>query len=130
VYASPAVDVIKMFSIVTPDNDGNIPETELIMFYHKEFVEALKMFGYMKQPPSLLDLNVEIMRHGAVKVINQISFFPYKFLDWKNVDLNELFLSSDDPEQVLRSKMKLYENPIVERLLKEGLTEWAAKGWI
>jgi hypothetical protein len=99
------------------------------MYYHKEFVEALKSFGYMKTPPSLLDLNVELMKRGSVYVLYQITYMPYQHIDWSQLDVNT-FLGDSNPEDSLKSKMKLFENPKVQQLLKDGLKEWITKGWL
>lgn len=39
---------------------------ELIKLYHDAFVGTLTKLGFMKTPPSLLDLNMELLRNGAL----------------------------------------------------------------
>lgn len=39
---------------------------ELIKLYHDEFVGTLAKLGYLKTPPSLLDLNIELLKNGAM----------------------------------------------------------------
>lgn len=117
-----------MMSMVKRNEDGELPESEIIMFYHEEFVKALKMFGFMKPPPTLLDLNVELMRHGAMEVIMTIAFLPFSYVDWSKLQVEDL-IGSGDPEKDFQMKMKMFEHPIVEKLLKEGLKKWVAKGF-
>lgn len=97
------------------------------MTYHEEFVKALKVFGYKSSPPSLLDLNVELLRHGAIETILLICFLPFSFIDWKNFQAEDFILNDSEKSRDL--KKKLYENPMVKKLLQREMRSWIFKGW-
>lgn len=78
---SPVVDLSYAFSIIQRPDKGNLNNNELLMYYHQEFVNALKQFGFIKLPPSLLDLNVELLQHGAINIIIWLCFLPFSFVD-------------------------------------------------
>lgn len=53
-----------MLYMVASENVRNLYRNELIQFYYKEFVQTLDKIGYLKQPPTLLDLHLELLKHG------------------------------------------------------------------
>jgi hypothetical protein len=117
-----------MFGIIKRDADGNIPSEEIVMFYHQEFIKALKSFGYLKPPPSLLDLNIELLRHGAVNVLLMICFIPFSFVDWNTMTAEDIM--GNDSDRAKNFKKKLYEHPICKKLLQNEMKTWVHKGWI
>ena len=114
-----------MFGIVNRDKDGEIPTSDLVMFYHEEFVKALKTFGYMSSPPSLLDLNIELLKHGAMNMLTMICFLPFSFIDWSTFKVEDM-IGNDTKD----FKIKMYDHPIVKRLLQREMQSWIHKGWI
>jgi hypothetical protein len=114
--------------MVKRDEDGELPAEELIMLYHQEFVKALKLFGYMKSPPTLLDLNVELLKHGAIACLTSICFVPFAFIDWSKTTVEDMM--GDDSDRNKNFKISLYEHPIVKKLLKRELKSWLHKGWL
>ena len=98
------------------------------MYYHQEFVNALKQFGFKKSPPSLLDLNVELLQHGAINTIIWLCFLPFQFIDLSNVDPKDIM--GDDHERTHNFKKTLYDNPIYKDLILNEINSWIAKGWL
>lgn len=117
-----------MFSVVKRDEEGNLPAEELIMFYHQEFVKTLKTFGYLKSPPSLLDVNVELLKHGAMSVLLSICFIPFNFVDWENMTAEDML--GNDSERSRNFKKSLYEHPVCKMLLQKEMKSWIHKGWL
>lgn len=109
--------------------DLPVPQEEVIMFYHNEFVAALKKFGYMKSPPSLLDLNVELLKHGAIGMFMDIAFVPFMFVDWDTMKVEDV-MALDDKGNIFQSRIKMMQNPICEKILKDGLKTWITKGFL
>lgn len=100
------------------------------MHYHEEFVSALKLFGYLGQPPTLLDLNVEILKHSAFVMILKIVFVPFYFVDWSEMVADDIMGIEGSREQSYKLKLKILQNPLCQQLLKEGLKTWTAKGYL
>jgi hypothetical protein len=100
---------------------------ELIAFYHQQLVAALKSIGYMKAPPTLLDLNVELLKHGAMNIAIWINFFPFLFIDWNTMSVDDMM--GDDSERSRNFKKNLYNSPSLKKLLQKEMKAWAHKGW-
>lgn len=64
-WASPAIDLnFALYAMVSPEARGR--RGELIRIYHNQFISTLQQLGYLKAIPSLLDLQVELLRNGLI----------------------------------------------------------------
>lgn len=127
VYCSPAIDIGYISAITKYDETNGFPEEEIILFYHEEFVKALRAFGYLKSPPTLLDLNVEILKYSQASMLIQIVFFPLLFGD--DVDADELVVP-DDKEKSFELRKKILNSPKCEKMFKKLLKSWRQKGYL
>ncbi|KAG5668114.1 hypothetical protein PVAND_016067 [Polypedilum vanderplanki] len=90
IYATPAVDLsYALYNFVSDDNRENRYD-ELLKVYHEQFVEALKKFGYIKAPPTLLDLQVEMMKNGNVQVLLGVCFYPFLLFDFSTLTAEDV----------------------------------------
>jgi len=94
-----------------------------LSIYHKQFVEALKKFGYLKQPPTLLDLQVEILRNGHLQATNFMHMFPLSIMDLKDFKGDGM----DTGFHVMM--MKAYKNENYKKILKRNLKRFLDKGF-
>lgn len=117
----------QLVGVVRRGNNSE-PVEELIMLYHQKFVESLKNFGYMKTPPTLLDVNIEVLKHGAAGILSSLFFTPFEFIDWSNIALEDLY--SNDQEESRKKKIATFNHPKCQALLKKDLKSWVHKGWL
>lgn len=115
-----------MMGVVKIDNNPD-QKAELIVFYHQELVKALKSIGYMGTMPSLLDINIELLKHGAMNVSIWINFFPFLFVDWNKLSVDELM--ANDSEKSRHFRKSLYNMPVLKSLLQHEMKQWMLKGW-
>lgn len=111
-----------MFDLVKRDESGELPSEEIIMFYHQQFVDALKAFGFTKSPPSLMELNDELSTHGALQVLRSIFLMPTGFVDQVEI-----------PVEGVRSSnyaRLLYNYPRCKMIMQKLLKSWVEKGWL
>jgi len=96
---------------------------EFLATYHEQFAEALKKFGYLKKSPSLLDIQVEMMKNGNLQVQMNLFTFPYLIID----------VSSFTPEDYAAGprmiKMKAFQNDRFKKVMKEALPIFLRKGF-
>lgn len=113
--------------IVKFDNTNDTIQEELIVFYHQELVNALKSIGYMRNPPSLVDINVELLKHGAMNIAIWINFFPFMFIDWETMSADDMM--GTDTEKSRKFKKNLYNSPVLRAHLQREMKSWMYKGW-
>lgn len=99
---------------------------EFITTYHQQFVEALKKFGYLKAPPSLIDLNVELLRNGTLEVLVATCMCMLFYFDFSNVTAADM----DMGEGTKEAKRRIYRNPDFEKLIKAELPRFLHNGII
>lgn len=127
VYASPAVDIfMALYGSMTLKNRKTY-RNEIILFYYETFVSCLRRFGYVKEPPTLLDLNVELTRNGALGAQLCICYLPYLLAEWSKIDSNVMYAVNDDTES---SKRSLYLDAKFGEVIKEEFEEFFFKGYI
>jgi hypothetical protein len=90
-------------------------------------VSSLKKFGYEKEPPTLLDLNVELTRNGALGAQLCICYVPYLLAEWDKIDSNVMYNVNDDTES---SKRSLYLSEKFAEVVKEDFEDFFFKGYI
>lgn len=49
-------------------------KTELILFYYNELVDTLRKMGYLSAPPTLLELQMELLQNGFLGEFDENSF--------------------------------------------------------
>ena len=65
VWATPAIDLIfALYGMV--GHEARERRNDLIRAYHARFAKVLKLVGTTRRIPSLLDVQVELLRHGVL----------------------------------------------------------------
>lgn len=106
IYATPAIDLIyALYYFVSAENRQN-HRAEFIAVYHKQFVESLKTFGYLKAPPSLIDLQVELLRNGNLEVLVSICMSIFFYFDFTTMTAEDM----DMGEGSKRAKRQMYRD--------------------
>ncbi|XP_070498826.1 uncharacterized protein [Chironomus tepperi] len=90
VYATPAIDICYFLYNFVNDEDRIVRFNEILAIYHSQFVESLKTFGYLKQPPSLLDLQIEMLKSGHLQVQCAMLLYPLMILDMTTLTSDDL----------------------------------------
>jgi hypothetical protein len=127
IYASPAVDIfMALYGSMTLENRRQHRD-EIILYYHETFVESLRKFGYKKQPPTLLDLNVELTRCGPLGAQLCICYLPYLLTEFDKLDSDMMYSVNDDTES---SKRRLYLRKEFAEVIKAEFEEFFYKGFI
>lgn len=124
-FATPAVDLIYSLYFDLSAKNRQINRSDFIRYYYEEFCKALKSYGYWKAPPTLLDLNIEIIKTGALEAVILICFLPFMFIDWTAVTPEDFL-----PQNLDNFKRKSYQNPEYQKLLKSELKRLFHQGSI
>lgn len=99
---------------------------EFICSYYNQFITSLKQFGYMRAPPSLIDLQVELLRNGSLEVLlavcNSIVFY---------YDLTTLTAEDfDGGEGTKKFFQRVYSVPEFKAILEHELPRFLHNGFI
>jgi hypothetical protein len=127
VWCSPVVDLTFMMGLFKFSDNYSDLKADMVAFYHQELVNALKFIGYMKIPPSLLDVNIELLKHGSMNIAIWINFFPFLFIDWDKVSVDDMM--ANDSEKSRNFKKNLFNSPVLRSYLQSEMKQWMLKGW-
>lgn len=125
-YASPAIDLIYALYNFTSAYNRQNRRDELIAHYHSQFVETLKSFGYMKAPPSLLDVQVELLKNGCLEVIMLLITLTIFYIDLTK------FKPEDFANEELCKKMNsdIYNTPALKEIIQKELPRFFYCGFV
>lgn len=126
IYATPAIDLIyALYYFVSAENRQK-HRAELIATYHQQFVASLKLFGYLKTPPSLIDLQIELLRNGALEVLVAICMTIFFYFDFTSMAPEDM----DMGEGTKRAKRRMYENEEFKEIIRNELPRFLHNGFI
>ncbi|CAO1441807.1 unnamed protein product [Diamesa serratosioi] len=127
ICATPAIDLIyAMYFMLSSENRINHRD-EFIATYHNEYVATLKKLGSLKAPPSLTDLQVELMRNGALEPMIAICMTLAFYIDFSTLTPADF---DADPETQDRLKKRLYNNPDFKAMIDQEMPRFLTKGFI
>lgn len=126
VFASPCVDLYYAFYNSISDENRRTRRDEIIHDYHLEFASSLKRFGYIGKVPSLLDLQMDLIKHGQMEVLKCIAFKIFFYIDAANAQNDEVIGSSESKN----IKIKIFNDPRYQNFIKAELPRLARMGFL
>ncbi|XP_055688311.1 uncharacterized protein LOC129792918 [Lutzomyia longipalpis] len=125
-YTSPAID-LNYFIFTSCQKDIKLAKMDyLVQYYHTNLVSSLKLLNSTTKPPTLLDLQIEMLRKMFFGVTTVLGTFAICVADASDESEMETFMRTD--EKANEFKMKVYTNPRFVDALKELVPFFEAKG--
>lgn len=126
VHATPAIDLIYALYFFVSAGNRQKHRADIIATYHRQFVESLKKFGYLKAPPSLIDLQVELLRNGNLEVLVAICMSVFFLFDISTMTAEDM----DMGEGTKRAKRRMYQSPVFREIIMKELPRFLFNGFI
>lgn len=126
VLASPCVDLYYALYNAISDENRRTRRDEIIHDYHLEFTKSLKGFGYIGKIPSLLDLQMDLVKHGQMEVLKCIAFKIFFYIDAANAQNDEVIGSSESKD----IKVKIFNDPRYQNFIKAELPRLVRMGFL
>lgn len=126
VLASPCVDLFYALYNHISDENRRARRPEIIHIYHTEFTNTLKCLGYIGKIPSLLDLQMDLVKHGQMEVMKCICF---KMFFWSDAADAQVFgvIGSPDSKMI---KTLIYNDPRFKNFIKIELPRLVQMGFL
>lgn len=99
---------------------------EMIAEYHKHFKSTLTQLGFLGKCPSLLDLQVEILRCGPLEPFLVFEFMIFFEINDKEIDFNKLV----DPKEGNELRKQVLNTPRLKDYLMKFIPRFVHKGFI
>ncbi|GAB0088785.1 hypothetical protein DMENIID0001_032490 [Sergentomyia squamirostris] len=123
-WGSPAMDLYYILYAIS-NNDARDRRGEILSIYHQTFCEYLQRLGCLKKPFSLLDLNIEILKRGAMEVMWGICGMPMMCMDLSKLDLESIINAGG---AMVDMRQLMFKNETVVEAMKKILPDLLHKG--
>lgn len=78
-WGTPAIDVLYLLDLIVDNDTKKAHRNRIVYEYHHHFATVLAKLGYMGKIPSLVDLQMELLRMGFLEVMHVVVFEKFKF---------------------------------------------------
>uniref|UniRef100_A0A182S765 CHK domain-containing protein n=1 Tax=Anopheles maculatus TaxID=74869 RepID=A0A182S765_9DIPT len=130
VLGSPIIDLVYFLASSPAYDVQEKHRDELVYIYHETLVLLLQKMGYMKAVPSLLELQVELLKHGALQVIYALTVSPFlRTKDAHNTPPMQPTLYNANQSANVKQVLRAHAPSIVAQLKAYemvGLLDWGA----
>uniref|UniRef100_A0A182N4H1 CHK domain-containing protein n=1 Tax=Anopheles dirus TaxID=7168 RepID=A0A182N4H1_9DIPT len=127
-FGSPAIDLSYLL-YTSAANDVTVEDFDLLLqHYHAELVDTLAKLKYGKRMPTLLDIQVEMLRKGHNGVMFTTFLIPLRLLeDTANADLGGLLGKT---EEAVAFRKRLFSHPKYQDRMEYLLNFFDRKGYL
>ncbi|XP_040160853.1 uncharacterized protein LOC120898712 [Anopheles arabiensis] len=130
VVGSPIIDLVYFLAASPAHEVLEKHRDELVYIYHETLVLLLQKMGYMKSIPSLLELQVELLKHGSLQVIYALTVSPFmRTKDAHNTPPMQPTLHSPNQSTNVKQVLRAHAPSTVAQLKAYemvGLLDWGA----
>uniref|UniRef100_T1E8E4 Uncharacterized protein n=1 Tax=Anopheles aquasalis TaxID=42839 RepID=T1E8E4_ANOAQ len=93
---------------------------ELIYLYHQQFSDLLKRLGFLGKIPTLLDLQLELLRCSGLELFHYAVFSSFRYMDVTKMDIEALLTGQADNPAL--------NNPTFKSMIHRELTRFLHQG--
>uniref|UniRef100_A0A182NFZ2 CHK domain-containing protein n=1 Tax=Anopheles dirus TaxID=7168 RepID=A0A182NFZ2_9DIPT len=130
VVGSPIIDLVYFLASSPAYDVLEKHRDELVFVYHETLVLLLQKMGYMKTVPTLLELQVELLKHGSLQVVYALTVSPFlRTKDAHNTPPMQPTLHSPNQSADVKQVLRAHAPNIVAQLKAYemvGLLDWGA----
>ncbi|XP_055678330.1 uncharacterized protein LOC129787056 [Lutzomyia longipalpis] len=124
-WGSPALDVLYLLYVI---GNASVRQRrgEMVSIYHNTFTDYLNQLGCLRQGPTLLELNIELLKLAPFELIMGIWMLPIFSLDLSQFDAAAI--DNPTPEVLANMQKMIFKIPPIVEILKEVLPPLYYKG--
>ncbi|GAB0088788.1 uncharacterized protein DMENIID0001_032520 [Sergentomyia squamirostris] len=113
-WGTPAIDLAYVMYCNASSETRTNHRDDLIKIYHERFCEVLNQLGCLKSPPSLLDLHVEILKHGFLEILLAVQFMAMFYVRFEDIPKDATML---DLEEMTKTMYNVNMRADLEKLI-------------
>jgi thiamine kinase-like enzyme len=126
VLASPCVDLYYALYNSISDENRMARRDEIIHVYHTEFTATLKNLGFIGRIPSLLELQMDLLKYGRMEVVKSIVFKMFFYVDAAETKNEEIMTKTDSGDL----KSTIYNDARYKKFIKAELPRLVQMGFL
>uniref|UniRef100_A0A1Y9IVM7 CHK domain-containing protein n=1 Tax=Anopheles minimus TaxID=112268 RepID=A0A1Y9IVM7_9DIPT len=119
-WTSPAIDLYYLLDLIPTQEVKDNHRAEVIYFYYQQYTDLLKRLGFKGTIPSLLDLQLELLRYAGLELFHYAALASFRFMDTHMLDI----------EALLKGEIKnsVTDNPEYRKLMLTELSRFLHLG--
>ncbi|XP_053670008.1 uncharacterized protein LOC128720367 [Anopheles nili] len=119
-WTSPAIDLYYLLDMIPTPTVKNNHREELIYMYYQQYSDLLRRLGFLGKIPTLLDLQLELLRCSGLELFHYAVFSPFQYMDPNTFEIESFIKGeADNPA---------FSNPAYKKLLHTELTRFLHQG--
>ncbi|XP_063709154.1 uncharacterized protein LOC134837698 [Culicoides brevitarsis] len=122
-WGTPAIDLSYLLFNMA-NIDARARREEIIQYYYNEFAATLKKIGFLGKIPSLLDLNLEILKNGVLETYHVFSMILLQFMEFAKENMSE----DQSPVQMAAMFHNTIYHPDYQAILKAEIPRMIGLG--
>uniref|UniRef100_A0A182MA63 CHK kinase-like domain-containing protein n=1 Tax=Anopheles culicifacies TaxID=139723 RepID=A0A182MA63_9DIPT len=119
-WTSPAIDLYYLLDMIPTQEVKDNHRAELIYMYYQQYTDLLKRLGFLGKIPTMLDLQIELLRYAGLEMFHYAIFSSFRYMDPTVIDI-EALLKGEIDNPVLN-------NPEFKKLMHTELTRFLHQG--
>uniref|UniRef100_A0AAG5CU48 CHK kinase-like domain-containing protein n=1 Tax=Anopheles atroparvus TaxID=41427 RepID=A0AAG5CU48_ANOAO len=119
-WTSPAIDLYYLLDMIPTQEVKDNHRHELIYLYYNQYSDLLKRMGFLGKIPTLLELQIELLRCAGVEIFHYAVFTSFRYLDHSALDIEALLLGKIDNPVLENPEFKQLMHSELSRLLQQG----------
>uniref|UniRef100_A0A3F2YWK5 CHK domain-containing protein n=1 Tax=Anopheles epiroticus TaxID=199890 RepID=A0A3F2YWK5_9DIPT len=119
-WTSPAIDLYYLLDMIPTQELKDQYRSELIYMYYQQFSDYLQRLGFLGKIPTLLDLQIELLRYAGLEMFHYAIFSSFRYMDQSAIDI-EALLKGELGNPVLN-------NPEFKEIMHRELTRFLHQG--
>ncbi|XP_058117667.1 uncharacterized protein LOC131260031 [Anopheles coustani] len=120
-WSSQTVDLFYLTYMIPEQSVKESHRNEIIYSYHTEFSRILERLKYGDRIPSLMDLQTEMLRNGALELFHYIVFSAFRYIDLSTVDPEAFFLGHIENPALTKEEFQRAMKGEIKRFLYQGI---------
>uniref|UniRef100_A0A182JZL4 CHK kinase-like domain-containing protein n=1 Tax=Anopheles christyi TaxID=43041 RepID=A0A182JZL4_9DIPT len=119
-WTTPAIDLYYLLDMIPTQELKDKYRYELIYMYYQQYSDLLRRLGYLGKIPTLLDLQIELLRYAGLELFHYAIFSSFRYMDQSAIDIEALLKGElDNP---------VLNNPEFKKLMHTELTRFLHQG--
>ncbi|XP_050079390.1 uncharacterized protein LOC126567203 [Anopheles maculipalpis] len=119
-WTTPAIDLYYLLDMIPTQEIKDKHRSELIYMYYQQFSDLLKRLGFLGKIPSLLDLQIELLRYAGLELFHYAVFSSFRYMDQNAVDIEGLLKGEVDNPVLNNPEFKKLMHSELSRFLHQG----------
>ncbi|XP_035775522.1 uncharacterized protein LOC118457784 [Anopheles albimanus] len=120
-WTTPAVDVHYLLDTIIDQSLKETHRDKIVCLYYEEFCRLLVRLGYIGHLPGLMELQIELLRKGALELFHYVTLYPFRFIDRSKINFEELLSGKASNPAAHSETYRRVMKTVLSRFLQQGV---------